>query len=164
MSAAGRRPINWNVLTVDSRVPERVPRQLSAATRADALGGRVVALTMPVLVPMNMSFLNYCALFMLPGWGDVMSLPVRERIERLRDPETRRWMDARANSDEAGVFRRLADWQHYVLGDTYSAANEGLKGRTVEDLAARTRYRSLRHAARHRDRGRSAHHPVADPT
>ena len=136
MSAAGGRPLNWNVLTVDSRVPARVPRQLSAGDRASELGGRVVALTMPVIVPMNMSFLNYCALFMLPGWGDVMSLPVTERIAKLRDPETRAWMDARANSEEAGVFRRLADWEHYVLGDTYSAANHGLKGRTVADLAA----------------------------
>jgi N-acyl-D-aspartate/D-glutamate deacylase len=85
---------------------------------------------------MNMSFLNYCALFMLPGWSEVMSLPVPERIARLQDPETRRWMDARANSEEAGVFRRLADWAHYVIGDTYTAANEGLKGRTVADLAA----------------------------
>lgn len=136
MSAAGQRPINWNVLTVDSRVPDRVPRQLSAADRAAALGGRVVALTMPVLVPMNMSFLNYCALFMLPGWTDVMGLPVPERIQRLRDPETRQWMDARANSEEAGVFRRLADWTNYVIGDTYSDANEGLKGRTVAAIAA----------------------------
>ncbi len=136
MSAAGGRPLNWNVLTVDSRVPARVPRQLSAGDRAAALGGRVVALTMPVIVPMNMSFLNYCALFMLPGWSDVMSLPLTERIAKLRDPETRAWMDARANSDEAGVFRRLADWKHYVLGDTYSPVNDGLKGRTVADLAS----------------------------
>ena len=28
MSAAAARPLNWNVLTVDSRVPERVTRQL----------------------------------------------------------------------------------------------------------------------------------------
>ena len=136
MSAAGGRPLNWNVLTVDSRVPARVPRQLSAGDRAAALGGRVVALTMPVLVPMNMSFLNYCALFMLPGWGDIMGLPVAERITKLRDPATRTWMDARANSDEAGVFRRLADWKNYVLGDTYTAANDGLKGRIVADVAA----------------------------
>lgn len=136
MSAAGQRPLNWNVLTVDSRVPQRVPRQLSAGDRAAELGGRVVALTMPVLVPMNMSFLNYCALFMLPGWSDVMNLPVAERIVRLRDPETRQWMNARANSDEAGVFRRLADWKNYVLGDTYAAANDGLKGRTIADVAA----------------------------
>ena len=136
MSAAGNRPLNWNVLTVDSRVPARVPRQLSAGDRAAALGGRVVALTMPVIVPMNMSFLNYCALFMFPGWSDVMGLSVSERIAKLRDPETRAWMDARANSDEAGVFRRLADWTNYVIGDTYSAANEGLKGRTVADVVS----------------------------
>src|SRR5215510_8734749 len=54
MAAAARRSINWNVLTVDSSVPQRVPRQLLAADRASELGGRVVALTMPVLVPMNM--------------------------------------------------------------------------------------------------------------
>ncbi len=136
MSAAAERPLNWNVLTVDSRVPGRVPRQLEASTRAADAGGRIVALTMPVIVPMNMSFRNYCALFMLPGWDEVMSLPVPERTTRLRDAETRRWMDARANSDEAGVFRRLADWKNYVLGDTYSVANDGLKGRTVRDLAA----------------------------
>ncbi len=66
------RPINWNVLTVDSRVPERVPRQLEASSRAIEAGGRIVALTMPVLVPMNMSFLNYCALNMLPGWSEIL--------------------------------------------------------------------------------------------
>jgi N-acyl-D-aspartate/D-glutamate deacylase len=135
MSVAAHRPLNWNVLTVDSRVPERVTRQLEASTRAEAAGGRVVALTMPVIVPMNMSFLTYCALFMLPGWKEVLTLPVPERIEKLRDPETRRWMDERAQSEEAGVFRRLADWANYVLGDTYSEANEGLKGRTVRELA-----------------------------
>ncbi|MGZ8752683.1 MAG: N-acyl-D-amino-acid deacylase family protein, partial [Acidimicrobiia bacterium] len=136
MSVAGGRPLNWNVLTVDSRVPERVTRQLDASTRAEAAGGRIVALTMPVLVPMNMSFLTYCALFMLPGWNDVMTLPVPERMEKLRDPETRAWMNDRAHSEEAGVFRRLADWGNYVLGDTYSEANEGLKGKIVKDLAA----------------------------
>ncbi|MGZ8734246.1 MAG: N-acyl-D-amino-acid deacylase family protein [Acidimicrobiia bacterium] len=136
MSVAGGRPLNWNVLTVDSRVPERVTRQLDASTRAEAAGGRIVALTMPVLVPMNMSFLTYCALFMLPGWNDVMTLPVPERMEKLRDPETRAWMNDRAHSEEAGVFRRLADWGNYVLGDTYSEANEGLKGKIVKHLAA----------------------------
>ena len=136
MSVAGQRPLNWNVLTVDSRVPERVTRQLQASSIAADAGGRLVALTMPVIVPMNMSFKTYCALFMLPGWKEVMLLPVPERIAKLRDPETRRWMNERAQSDEAGVFRRLADWQNYVLGDTYSVANEGLKGRTVKELAA----------------------------
>ena len=136
MTVAGRRPLNWNVLTVDSRVPQRVTRQLEASSRAEAAGGRIVALTMPVLVPMNMSFLTYCALNMLPGWGPILALPVPERIEKLRDPETRAFMNERAQSEDAGVFRRLADWTNYVLGDTYAEVNEGLKGRTVKDLAA----------------------------
>ena len=29
------------------------------------------------------------------------------------------------------MFRRLADWGDYVIGDTFSAANEGLSGRIV---------------------------------
>jgi N-acyl-D-aspartate/D-glutamate deacylase len=135
MSAAAQRPINWNVLTVDSREAGRVPRQLGASDRAAEVGGRIVALTMPVLVPMNMSFLNFCALNLLPGWGDVLGLPVPERIAKLQDPEVRREMLARADSDEAGVFRRLADFARYVIGDTYSEANEGLSGRVVADVA-----------------------------
>jgi N-acyl-D-aspartate/D-glutamate deacylase len=135
MSVAARRAINWNVLTVDSRVPERVTRQLAASTHAAGFGGRIVALTMPVLVPMNMSFLTYCALNLIPGWGEILGLPVPERIAKLQDPAVREEMLRRANSPEAGVFRRLADFRHYVIGDTYSAANEGLKGRVVGDLA-----------------------------
>ena len=90
---------------------------------------------MPILVEMNMSFLNYCALFMMPGWSDVMNLPVPERIAKLRDPEVRKWMDERARSPEAGVFSRLASWGRYMIGDTFSAANDGLKNRIVADLA-----------------------------
>ena len=135
-AASGGRSINWNVLTVDSAVPDRVPRQLQAADVAQAKGGRVVALTMPVLVPMNMSFGTFCALYLIPGWGEVLTLPLADKHERLADPEVRRTMAAQAQSEEAGVFRRLADWARYVIGDTYSDANEGLSGRVVEDIAA----------------------------
>ncbi len=136
MSAAARRPINWNVLTVDSKKPDQPEHQLAAADRARALGGRVVALTMPVQVPMNMSFLNFCALNLLPGWGDILGLPVPERIARLQDADVRAGMLERAQGPEAGVFGRLSDFANYVIGDTYSAANEGLKGRVVADIAA----------------------------
>ena len=138
MTLAGRRPLNWNVLTIDSAEPQRYHDQVAACENARARGGTAIALTMPILVEMNMSFLTYCALFMLPGWSEVMSLPVRERIAKLRDPEVRRWMDERAHSREAGVFSRLASWGQYLIGDTYSAANDGLKGQVVADLAQRS--------------------------
>ncbi|MFI1013504.1 amidohydrolase family protein [Streptomyces sp. NPDC020965] len=136
MSAAAGRPLNWNVLTIDAAVPERVPRQLLASERARAAGGRIVALTMPILTPMNMSLGTFCALNLIPGWGEVLGLPVPERIERLRDPAVRAEMLRRADSKEAGVFRRLADFGRYVIGDTYSPENEGLSGRVVRDIAA----------------------------
>ncbi|MGM0347503.1 N-acyl-D-amino-acid deacylase family protein [Streptomyces sp. Adlamb9] len=135
MSAAAGRPLNWNVLTVDAAVPERVPRQLGASERARKAGGRIVALTMPILTPMNMSLGTFCALNLIPGWGEVLGLPVPERIARLRDPDVRAELLRRARSKEAGVFRRLADFGRYVIGDTYSEANRGLGGRVVRDIA-----------------------------
>ena len=133
------RPINWNVLTVDSREPERVaaPARRRPTAAAEA-GGRVVALTMPVLVPMNMSFRNYCALCLHPGLGRRhATCRSPERIERARaTPRRGAGCSSASHSEEAGVFRRLADWGRYVIGDTYSDANEGLKGRVVGDIAA----------------------------
>ncbi|MCJ0873437.1 amidohydrolase family protein [Streptomyces sp. AP-93] len=136
MSAAAGRPLNWNVLTIDASVPERVPRQLIPSERARKAGGRIVALTMPILTPMNMSLGTFCALNLIPGWGEVLALPVPERIAKLRDAQVRAEMLRRAASKEAGVFRRLANFGRYVIGDTYSEANEGLSGRVVNDIAA----------------------------
>ncbi|MCB5911264.1 N-acyl-D-amino-acid deacylase family protein [Streptomyces pinistramenti] len=136
MTAAAGRPLNWNVLTIDAAVPERVPRQLIPSARAREAGGRIVALTMPILTPMNMSLGTFCALNLIPGWGDILGLPVPERIVRLRDADVRAEMLRRATSEEAGIFRRLARFDRYVIGDTYSAANEGLSGRVVGDIAA----------------------------
>ena len=135
MTLAGRRPLNWNVLTVDAKEPERYRAQLAACEAAAARGGKAVALTMPVLVEMNMSFGTYCALFMLPDWSSVMGLPIPERIAKLRDPAVRAHLAERAQAPEAGVFLRLTDWSRYQIGDTYSAANDGLKGRVVGDVA-----------------------------
>ncbi|MBI2704186.1 MAG: amidohydrolase family protein [Actinobacteria bacterium] len=136
MSAAANRPINWNVLTVDSKRPDQPWHQLDAGTKAAARGGKIVALTMPVLVPMNMSFRNYCALNMLPGWGDVLNLPLDERMTKLRDQQVRAEMLRRSCGDDVGVFARLTDFGNYVIGDTYSKANEGLKWKVVADIAA----------------------------
>ncbi|MFI0538975.1 amidohydrolase family protein [Streptomyces sp. WSLK1-3] len=136
MSAAAGRPLNWNVLTIDSSVPERVPRQLFASEQARKAGGRVVALTMPILTPMNMSLGTFCALNLIPGWGPVLALPVPERIEKLRDPDVQRELLRHSQAKEAGVFRRLTNFGRYVIGDTYSDTNRGLSGRVVEDIAA----------------------------
>ena len=85
-NAAGR-PLNWNVLTVDSHDPERYRNQLAAMDRCREAGAEVVALTMPILVGMNMSFLTYCALNMMPDWGPILGLRPVARLACLRDPD-----------------------------------------------------------------------------
>ena len=131
--AAGR-PLNWNVLTVDSADPERYRNQLAAMDRCRAAGVEVVALTMPILVGMNMSFNTYCALNMLPDWGPILGLTPVARLACLRDGDVRTYLRERAASPDAGVFSRLTGWDTYVIGDTY--ADPALRGRVVGDVAA----------------------------
>ena len=135
MSLEADRPINWNVLTIDSARPDDYRNQIAACERAAADGATVVALTMPILVSMNMNLGSFCALHMLPGWSEVFGLPIPERVEALRDEATLIRLENSAASPEAGVFSRLTGWADYRIGDTYSAANEGLKGRRVGDIA-----------------------------
>jgi N-acyl-D-aspartate/D-glutamate deacylase len=65
-----------------------------------------------------------------------MGLPLEERMAQLADPAVRSLLDERARSKEAGVFRGLAHWGTYIIGDTYAPANEGCAGRVVDDIAA----------------------------
>jgi len=136
LSAAAQRVLNWNVLTIDSREADRATRQLSANDVAKAKGGRVVALTMPVLVPMNMNFETFCGIWLLPEWEATMRVDRDERVRRLADPTVRARLLERSHSPEAGIYRRLADWEDYVIGDTFAPENEGLAGRVVGDIAA----------------------------
>lgn len=135
MSLRGRRPVNWNVLSVDSADPERTWHQIQASEKAAERGARVVALTMPIIVPMNMNFHSFCALNLLPGWGEVLAGDVDDRMPRLQDPDVRRRMQADA-AETSGALRRIIDFDNYVIGDTYSAANDGLTGRRVHEIAA----------------------------
>jgi N-acyl-D-aspartate/D-glutamate deacylase len=135
MSAVANRVLNWNLLVVDAAYPDRALRQLDLSRHARRLGGRIVALTMPTSAPMTMSFGNYCALFLIPGWREIMQLPVPERMQALRSSDNRRRMETMVNSEEAGMFRGLGRFGDYMIGDTYSDANDGLSGRRVAEIA-----------------------------
>jgi len=134
MSATADRPLNWNVLGVAADDPDRPWHQLEASARARAAGGRVVALTMPVLVSTTMTLGDFCALWLIPGWGEVLKLPVPERIRHLLDPAARATMLDAAHTSKLS-FTRLAEFGNYVIGDTFSPANDGLSGRRVDDIA-----------------------------
>jgi N-acyl-D-aspartate/D-glutamate deacylase len=136
MSLAADRPLNWNVFTIDSKEKELYRTQIAALDKAAEMGARVMALTMPVLVGITISFYHRSPIYQLPGWMEVMTLPLDEKMTALRDPNVRRKLEEGAASDEAGVFARLADWGNVRIGDTFSEANRELSGRYVHEIAS----------------------------
>ena len=135
MSLRAKRPLNWNVLTVDSARPDDYKNQINACERVAEKGGRAMALTMPILVGMTMHFHSYCALYKLPGWDEIMTLPHEDKKQKLADPAVRKLLEENAASPEAGVFSRLTGWGKYRIGETFSKENQGLDGRLVSDMA-----------------------------
>jgi N-acyl-D-aspartate/D-glutamate deacylase len=135
MSVAGNRPINWNVLGVSSLNPGHHDRQLGASDYAASRGGRVVALTLPHSVSIRLSFLTGFVFDGLPGWRPIMALPPEQRMKAMADPAVRRTMKEGADSDEAGVLRRLANWERLEIVEVVAPENAGYEGRTVGEIA-----------------------------
>jgi N-acyl-D-aspartate/D-glutamate deacylase len=135
MSLLADRPVNWNVLGVSAMNPDGVWSQLAAGSAAAERGATVVALTLPHSMQVRLSFEHGAILDGLPGWREVFALPFDERIAAFSDPETRRRLDAGAQSEEAGILRHLAVWERLIFEETFAPQNAGLEGRTVGDLA-----------------------------
>ena len=81
-------------------------RQLEPSRRAREIGGRVVALTMPTGAELNMSMSTYCAMWLIPGWRDILALPPAEKTAKLRDPAVRAELRTQWDRLRARAVRR----------------------------------------------------------
>jgi N-acyl-D-aspartate/D-glutamate deacylase len=136
MSSAANRPLNWNVLAVNSYNRDLFQGQLDASDYAARRGGRVVALTLPQVMTMRLNLVSGFIFDALPGWSEVIALPLAERKRRFADPAARAELDRKANSEEAGFFRFFAAWHRLLIDEVFSEANRRFRGRTVGDVAA----------------------------
>ncbi len=132
MSVAAHRPLNWNLVRINAADREKTFAKLDAGTRAAQGGGKVVALTMPVMPVPRFSFLGAFALDAIPGWGKAMTLPPAEKLALLRDPVERRHLEELA----IGSDPRLSDWPRRVIVETFSPETKQYEGRVVSDIAA----------------------------
>jgi N-acyl-D-aspartate/D-glutamate deacylase len=135
MSLLADRPVNWNVLGVSAMNPDGARSQLAASTAAAERGATLVALTLPHTMQLRLSFEHGAILDGLPGWRETFALPLDERITALSDPETRRRLDAGAQSDEAGILRALAVWERLIFDETFAPENKDLEGHSVGEVA-----------------------------
>jgi N-acyl-D-aspartate/D-glutamate deacylase len=134
MSAAARRPLNWNVIKPDVRNREFYEQRLTASDVARARGGKVVGLVMPVRTPIAMTFRTGVVLDMLPGWAKLMSAPPEVRLAALREPQERRRLAELAATPSAASH--LADWADRVILETFTPEAKRYEGRVVGDIAA----------------------------
>ncbi|HZR14603.1 MAG TPA: amidohydrolase family protein [Acidimicrobiia bacterium] len=136
MSLAANRPLNWNVLAVNSARPQAHEESLAAGDYAAERGGRVLALTVPDVTLVHLNFKTAFLLDALPGWGETMALPHDEKLKALSDPEVRARLKESAASPDAGVFRTMFKWENMRIVDTFAPENAGLAGSTVGKVAA----------------------------
>ncbi len=134
MSLAAQRPLNWNVFVPGN--PSMDKSQLGATDYARARGADVIALTpaQPVITRINLHSAFIFDAF--HGWEDTMRLPIPERIAALKNPETRRRLNAGAHDEKSGVFVFMAGWGGYTVDEVALEKNKHLEGRKISDIAA----------------------------
>jgi N-acyl-D-aspartate/D-glutamate deacylase len=135
MSLEANRPINWNVLIINSEKPEEYQRQLALSDRAAARGARVVPLSVPHPMEFYVDLVSPFFFGGLPGFGEVMTLPLEERMRVLREP-TRRIEIKRAVAEALdGPLSDYVDFAKMEIAQTATPANAGLEGRILGDIA-----------------------------
>ena len=135
MSLAANRPLNWNVLVAQSYGQEGWRGQLAASDYAAERGATVTALTPPQIMTIRLNFISGFVLDALPGWAEILALPIEERKRALADPEVRKKMQKGATSEAAGIFRAIAQWENMTIAETFRDENKSLEGRTIGELS-----------------------------
>ncbi len=134
MSHAAQRPVNWNVLRIHADNPSELDHLIEVAERAQGLGARIVALNMPIPSRAQFSFKSGFVIEALPGWQEVMSLPLNERRQALADPGLRRRLAA--VHIEPAPLREIADWENRIICETFTDAAHPYLGRSIAEVAA----------------------------
>src|SRR5262249_17318944 len=134
MTVRSGRPLNWNILRISAKNAAEVEHVLGVGAYARERGGKIVALNMPIPSRARFSFKSGFVLDALPEWKKVLSLPLGERSEALREPAVRRVLKddvARATGPLAENF----EFANRVITETFTDAAKPYEGRSVADIA-----------------------------
>jgi N-acyl-D-aspartate/D-glutamate deacylase len=138
MSVAAQRPLNWNMLQITTDNIDQVEARLAASDYAGELGGKVVALSLPLADDARINFDSGFLLDMITGWNDIFQLPADERLRLLQDPAARRRLVELAQDPNNPIVPRLNlnYWAGYLIAETFSSETKRYQGRLVGDIAA----------------------------
>jgi N-acyl-D-aspartate/D-glutamate deacylase len=133
MSVDANRLLNWNLLGVRPGADETQSRaqKLAASDFATAMGGRVVALTLPEPMRMRLSLYTGVLFDALPNWAELFRMRVAERLVALQDPVVRRRLAQGAKEDG----RAWLNWAEYRVADVGDSRFSNLVGRRIGDIS-----------------------------
>lgn len=133
LSVAAQRPLNWNVLRIPDD-PAGAAEAMRQSDHARAKGGKVVGLSMPIPSRARFSFLSGFVLGALPDWGEVIGLPVDQRLAALRDPAVRRRLESTVARAPQSM-QEIARFDQRVITETFTPQTKKYEGRVVADIA-----------------------------
>jgi N-acyl-D-aspartate/D-glutamate deacylase len=125
MSLAANRPLNWNLVAPSSDAPEVTQNQLAASDYAAERGAWVLALTVPQEIEGRINLHSGFGFDALPGWAEVIRLPVEERKQAFADPAVRRRLAEGAASQAPGLFRAMTNWAGMRINECFAEENKG---------------------------------------
>ncbi|MSP98679.1 MAG: aminoacylase [Betaproteobacteria bacterium] len=135
ISLAAKRPLNWNALLPNAKVPQVYQAQLAASDYAAARGARVVPLVVVKPGDLRLNFSSGFVLDLIPGWAEVLHLPFAERKRALADPAVRRKLEADAKAAPPGMRGQFTVWEAWILGETFSPATKPHEGKVLGEVA-----------------------------
>lgn len=137
LSLASGRPINWNLVTVDSRSTEEQESQVRAGDFAAERGATVIGLVPSVPPKIILNFSSGFVIDTIPGWSEVLVLPQEEKLAALADPTVRRRMiEGALRIPSPSLARRFEDWGDMIIEAVGSAERKDLVGTRLGDHAA----------------------------
>jgi N-acyl-D-aspartate/D-glutamate deacylase len=134
LSLAADRPINWNIIVVNSGSGPVAANRLEASDRGAREGACVTGLVFPTLNRLRINFESGFYIETIPGWSDVFRLAPADRLTALADPDVRVKMLAGAQNVRADQGF-LVKWADYEVTDLDFDDSSPLVGRTIGELA-----------------------------
>jgi N-acyl-D-aspartate/D-glutamate deacylase len=134
MSLEAEAPLNWNVLSVTQDNVDTWQTKLVASDVAYARGASVTALVLPMPTSARLSFATGFVFDGIPGWEEVMALPLGDRIDAMADRAQRAQLEA-AGEAVRGPLAKPVDWAGKRIMECRDPALRVYEGRLVEELA-----------------------------
>jgi N-acyl-D-amino-acid deacylase len=138
LAKASRRPVFYGNITQQAVAPDKWRKQLADAENMMRQGHRAYQFVMPRPGDLRYTLKTAQHFDAMATWKNVMLLPLDQRKEVFRDPETRAKLHREAvetpmDTNRAGDFTRRWDLQ-FVFKPAL-AKNQHLTGKSVADIA-----------------------------